>query len=308
MSKLCYVNGKLMKENTKNPNDQYFTKPEVAKYLYEKAKEIIQNYEGSLQDYLWIEPAVGDGSFYDLFPEDRRIGIDIEPRRKEFIESDYLEYQLPEGKKIVLGNPPFGHRGVLALEFINHSSTAHYVCFILPMFFESKGKGSARYRVKDLNLIYSERLPKDSFYFPNTNKKVNIICVFQIWSKEHKIETDDYSWYRGEEPFKDIIELYTVSTAKNRECGRKWITDKADFYISSTFYGNAGLLDDFSKVKYGSGVAGVFKTEDEAEKNRIIDGLKSIDWTEYATPSTNNCYHIGKSQIYEAIRRIRDNV
>ena len=38
-------------------------------------------------------------------------------------------------KYVVIGNPPFGLRGQLALKFINHSyDFADYVCFILPHF------------------------------------------------------------------------------------------------------------------------------------------------------------------------------
>lgn len=48
----------------------------------------------------------------------------------------------------------------MALEFINHARNCDFVCFILPMFFESQGKGSIKYRVKGLNLLYSERLEK----------------------------------------------------------------------------------------------------------------------------------------------------
>ena len=64
---------------------------------------------------------------------------------------------------IVIGNPPFGLRGQLALKFINHSSKfADYVCFILPQLFQSDGKGVPRKRVIGLNLIHSETL-KTSF-------------------------------------------------------------------------------------------------------------------------------------------------
>lgn len=305
---LHYVNGREMKENEKSLLDQYFTKSEIASYLFEKTKEIISKYEGSIEDYTWIEPAAGAGDFYDLLPADKRIGIDIEPLRDEFVCSDYLKYTLPEGKNIVFGNPPFGHRGVMALEFINHSSSAEYVCFILPMFYESKGKGSVKYRVKGLNLIHSERLPKDSFYLPfRNNRSANINCVFQIWSKNHKSEVnDDFSWYNntGKEPFKDLLSVYTVSLAKKRECGKHWIfEEKADFYVSSTFYGNIDIVDDFSKVKYKSGIAVVFNTNDEEKRKKVMEVFRNTDWTKYATPATNSCYHLGKSHIFEVLKK-----
>jgi len=90
-----------------------------------------------------------------------------------------LNYNLPKSKIIVIGNPPFGNRGVMALEFINHSFPADYVCFILPMFFSSVGKGSIKYRIKKYNLIYQKELTKNAFYL-NNGKEVDIKCVFQI--------------------------------------------------------------------------------------------------------------------------------
>jgi len=174
-----YVNGKKMLINEKNILDQYFTKKHIAEKLFKKTKSIISKYE-EIGKYTWLEPSVGEGCFYDLLPAKKKIGIDIDPKRKEVIKSDYLKYKLPNKPLIVIGNPPFGHRGVIALEFINHSKEADFVCFILPMFFDSKGKGSIRYRVKGFDLIYSEQLSESAFYTPNSNGDININCVFQI--------------------------------------------------------------------------------------------------------------------------------
>jgi len=157
---LRYVNGNLMKKNTDNLLDQYFTKKELAESLFTKTQHIISQYEKKLNNYIWLEPSVGEGCFFDLLPENQRIGVDIEPLRNDIVQSDYLKYKLPDEKLIVIGNPPFGHRGVMALNFINHSQKAEYVCFILPMFFESKGKGSVKYRVKGFHLIHSEKIER----------------------------------------------------------------------------------------------------------------------------------------------------
>jgi hypothetical protein len=304
-----YVNGNKMKQNEKNILDKYFTKEEVAKILVNKAKEIITKYENDLSDFLWIDPSAGNGVFYNLLPKNKRLGIDISPLNKDFIKSDYLKYNLPKDKRIiVIGNPPFGHRGVTALNFINHSKEAEYVCFILPMFFESKGKGSIKYRVKNFNLIHSEVLPKNSFYIPHNNKSVNINTVFQIWSKNHKLKNNEFSWYknRKDEPFTDLLKVYTVSLAKNRECGKEWIYEKkADFYLSSTFYGNTSVVNNFDEVKYKSGIAIVITTTDEEKRKKIKEILINADWRKYGTLSTNSAYHIGKSNIFHLIE---DNI
>lgn len=309
-TEIRYVNGNLMKENSNNLLDQYFTNKELAETLYHKAYNLISSYEKSINEYVWLEPSVGDGCFYNLLPDNKRIGIDISPLTDEVIQSDYLKFKLPNNKKIiVIGNPPFGHRGVMALNFINHSYKAEYVCFILPMFFESKGKGSIKYRVKGFHLIHSERLPKDSFYIPTTQKKVDVKCVFQIWSKNHKLDNDEFSWYnnRHKEPFGEIVKIYTVSLAKNRECGKKWIFEtKADFYISSTFHDKISIVYSFDEVKYKSGLAIVFTTENNTIRNVVKQIFETTDWKKYATLATNSCYHIGKSNIFQVLKDNKD--
>ncbi|MDR2683846.1 MAG: hypothetical protein LBB53_00500 [Prevotellaceae bacterium] len=300
-----YVNGNVMKTNTNNIFDQYFTKRELAEMLFAKTKQTISKYENTLENYTWLEPSVGEGCFFDLLPENQRIGIDIEPLKNDIVKSDYLNFQLPEKKLIVIGNPPFGHRGVMALNFINHSQKADYVCFILPMFFESKGKGSVKYRVRGFNLIHSERLPKNSFYMPATQKTVDVKCVFQIWSKNYHLENEEFSWYnnKNNEPFSDIVKVVTVSLAKKRECGKRYIFDeKADFYISSTFHDKISIVYNFDEVKYKSGVAIIFTTENEKIRNLIKNLLENTDWKNYASLATNSCYHIGKSNIFQVLQ------
>ena len=167
--------------------DQFFTNSNTAKYCIEKAQEIIKTLETleNLNEYFYIEPSAGEGSFLNLLPIKKRIGLDIEPKTEEIICGDYLTWY-PELKKyIVIGNPPFGLRGHLALKFINHSfKFANFVCFILPQLFESDGKGSPRKRVVGFNLLHSEKL-KTGFYYTG-GKSVVVNCIFQIWSKHHK--------------------------------------------------------------------------------------------------------------------------
>ena len=121
--------------------DQFFT-PLKYRILFQKTKDILDILSKrlvSLENYIFIEPSAGNGVFLNQFPKDRRIGLDIEPRNKEIVSQDYLEWTPSTNKKyIVIGNPPFGLRGQLALKFINHSyEFADYVCFILPQLFES---------------------------------------------------------------------------------------------------------------------------------------------------------------------------
>lgn len=299
---LQYVNGKKMKENIDNIDDEYYTKPRAAKKCFKKAIEIISKFE-NINDFIWVEPSAGSCNFYNLLPEGKRIGIDINPINSEIIKLDYLNYKLPRKKVIVIGNPPFGHRGVLALEFINHSNTADYVCFILPMFFMSKGKGSARYRVNGLNLLYEEVLDDDTFCLKNGQDAV-VKCCFQIWSKNHKSETKEFSWYanKDKKPFSSIVDVKTVSLAKKRECGLEWIYDKkADFYISSTFFKPIKAENSFNKVLYKSGVAVIITTSNDVLKEKIQTIIKNADWMKYSSVATNGCHHLGRSHVYQLL-------
>jgi hypothetical protein len=157
---------------TYKEKDQFFTPISTSKYCYTKFIEIIQEYGDNENKYTFIEPSAGNGAFLKILPEDRRIGFDIEPKNNEIVAQDYLDWFPTENKNyVVIGNPPFGLRGQLALKFINHSSKfADYVCFILPQLFESDGKGVPRKRVEGLNLLHSEKL-NTNFETPNLKYK-----------------------------------------------------------------------------------------------------------------------------------------
>ena len=298
---LKYVNGNIMKSNSKNYFDEYFTKPEISERLYKKTCEIISKYE-NINKYTWIEPSVGDGSFYKLLPKNK-IGIDIKETKYDTILSDYLNYELPAKPLVVIGNPPFGHRGVLALKFIEHSEKAEFVAFILPMFFQSLGKGSIRYRVKNFGLLYEEVLPENSFYMGNKEKDIK--CCFQIWSKNYNNLKKEFCWYNQKEkvePFNNLLKVVTVSLAKNRECGKEWIFNKkANYYLSSTFFKENNVVKDFDLVKYKSGIAIIYTTQNIGMIKKLDALFKTADWNKYSSIATNGCRHIGKSHIYKLL-------
>ena len=160
--------------------DQFFTPSLISKHCWNIFNEIVKI---DISKYTFIEPSAGDGSFMKVLPIGS-IGLDIEPRAENIQKQDYLSWKPTDltKKYIVFGNPPFGLRGHLALNFINHSyEFADYVSFILPQMFESDGKGSPRKRIKGYNLIHSETL-STMFYSPD-NREVKVNGVFQIWSK-----------------------------------------------------------------------------------------------------------------------------
>ena len=85
-------------------------------------------------------------------------------------EPEYKDY-------IVIGNPPFGKRSRLAIDFLNHAtSMAKVIGFIIPNTFL---KWSVQKHInKNWKLIWSESLPSNAFTNNGSDFEAN--CVFQI--------------------------------------------------------------------------------------------------------------------------------
>lgn len=272
--------------------DQFFTKPEIARKYYLKTLKFLKKENINIEDCLFVEPSAGDGSFFKLLPKNQRIGLDLYPMAEGIIKKDFLNWTPPKtDKKIIfIGNPPFGYRAWLALNFMNHASKfADYIFFILPMSFQSEGKGSSKYRVKNMKLIHSEIIPNDSFYEPN-GKIVKINALWQYWTKgENKIPNFNL--------FNKYIDIFTVDQRKERLCGQEKM-DKADFFIQRTFYNEAPkLVKNFSDVKYTCGYGIILK-----KKKKIIKKILSeTNWKKHSNLAAHNCRHISMYHIIKAL-------
>jgi hypothetical protein len=273
--------------------DQFFTPINTAKYCYSKFIEIIKTYGDSENDYIFIEPSAGNGVFLNVLPNNRRIGFDIEPKNNEIKKQDYLDWEPNENnnnKYIVIGNPPFGLRGQLALKFINHSSKfADYICFILPQLFESDGKGVPRKRVEGLNLIHSEKL--DTSFETPQGKIISVECIFQVWSKFHI--NNKYIIGKNNST---IIKIYSLSDGETPSTTRnKKMFYKCDAYLPSTCFGkeNMKYYTNFDTLPRKKGYGIVFLKNKEA----YLKKFKEIDWSNVAFLSTNSAYNIRSSQI-----------
>lgn len=165
--------------------DQFFTKPQIAQMCWETVCPIIMEITGvDSGKLLFIEPSAGTGSFYDLLPANR-IGVDIAPRRNEFIRNDFLEMlwsrQHFRKHTVVIGNPPFGRRGKLAIQFFHKAAKiADTIGFILPVIFR---KYSVQKQLPmGWQLIHQLSLPRNSFYTDTSeNHEVNV--EFQLWTR-----------------------------------------------------------------------------------------------------------------------------
>ena len=272
--------------------DRIYTRPSVAFECGESFYSLMRNDFANLDDYQFIDPGAGTGVFYDLMPTDRRIGIDILPSRLDFLAQDYLTWtpNTIGQRYAVLGNPPFGYRAWLSLAFVNHSASfADYIGLILPMAFQSDGKGSPKRRVQGAELVLSEPLPPNSFVDAKGNA-VKLNALWQIWRRgvnNHPPLRTCKSW----------IDLFTVSTQTERICGQTRLNE-ADFFLQRTYFGEPpSLVRDFSEVRYGCGYGIVLKRD----ANRIAQVLSETDWNKYSSLAMHNCRHISMYHIRQAV-------
>ncbi|HCT55377.1 MAG TPA: hypothetical protein DF712_23270, partial [Balneola sp.] len=64
--------------------DQFYTKPEVAKLCCDLMD--FSKYESVL------EPSAGTGAFLDFLPSEKTNALDIDPKREDIEEGDFLKY------------------------------------------------------------------------------------------------------------------------------------------------------------------------------------------------------------------------
>jgi hypothetical protein len=277
--------------------DQHNTPQEVADYCWKSFQGILKKDKKQLRDYEIIEPSAGSGAFYNILPKTNRVGIDIElfeRYKNEYIQADFLTWNpTGNGRYIAIGNPPFGYRGWLALSFLKHAAEfCDYVGFILPMSFQSEGKGSPKHRVDNMTLVHSEVLP-DNLFISNNGDGVNVNTLWQVWRKKTgtKMQAPDLSASHA------YADLFTVDLRKERLCGAEKMKD-CNMFLQRTFYTHPPtLVDDFSKVKYGCGYGIIIKQEAE----RVKDILHSADWVKYSNLTTHNCRHISMYHIKQLL-------
>ena len=273
--------------------DQFFTRPTVAKTCWESFKKHMKSTGVNITRYKFVEPSAGLGVFYDLLPDDRRVGVDVAHFRAEYIQADFLSWAPKNNgySYACIGNPPFGYRAWLALAFLNHAAQfSDYVGFIVPMAFQSRGKSNVQDRVKGLRLIHSSPLPPDSFIDADGNiLKVN--ALWQIWGRtivKEKAAPKTCSQY---------IDLFTVDMRKERLCGQKRLHE-ADFFLQRTFYTEPpSLVTSFDQVRYVCGYGIVIKHE----RQKVLRALKNADWRHYSNLASHNCRHISMCHIREVL-------
>ena len=161
--------------------DQYYTKPDTARECWETLRDVLPVPACRAR---FIEPSAGDGAFFDLLPPRRRIGLDVAPRHAGIREQDFLTWEhcaRDRSLQVVVGNPPFGNRGDLAVRFVNKAAEiADTVGFIVPVNFR---KFAVHKQLNDdLQLIAAKPLPRNSFRL-SSGKDYAANTEFQVWTR-----------------------------------------------------------------------------------------------------------------------------
>jgi len=237
-----------MKRILKSKLDKFYTKNDVAKNLLQKTG--YQSFD------IVIEPSCGNGSFYNQIEHNNKIGIDIDPEIDNVITQDFLTYQIKSENKniIVIGNPPFGKQGSLALKFIKKSAEySNMIAFILPLSFM---KDSIKNKIPEyFHLKYEEKLDKNSFLLNDIDYDVK--CCFQIWEKKKN----------KREKIKPIKAInFTYTKDKN-------IADLAIRRVG--IYAGKGFLDTLKKSDQSHYF---IILKDKSKTNFIIESLKVKKW------------------------------
>lgn len=165
------------------PIDEFFTKPEVAEDLYRKTLEIVAQRPGYRDVTRWLEPAVGQGGFFNLLPADKRLGIDIAAKVPGVVEHDFLTYrQFGDHFYFCIGNPPFSNG--MAVKFFNWAArVSSYIAFVVTKAFANPSVQ----RKLDRHFHLLATLPVPDMAFLHGGKEISVPTIFQIWERRETL-------------------------------------------------------------------------------------------------------------------------
>jgi len=256
-----------MARNKKHKQDKFYTKPHLV-------LELLKNIN-TLEFDLIIEPSAGNGSFYNQINSIYKIGLDIEPECNGVVKMDWFEYKLDKEYKniLVVGNPPFGNQGSLAMKFIKKCDDikANKIAFILPKSFKKesyKRKIPVNYFLIEIDLCDNS--------FTLLDKEYSVPCVFQVWERREQA--------RHIEDFKTNTKLFSfVKKSENPDYAFR----RVGFYAGKIY---TDYVEKSEQSHY------FIKSSDEIKKI-----LESISWEHNNTAGPRS---IGKSELIKRVEEI----
>lgn len=156
--------------------DKFYTKSTIAYQCY----SFLKQYYPEIDNEKFLEPSAGAGSFLSFLKQYE--AFDIKPEGENIIQADFLKLELHYNDYITIGNPPFGRRSKLAIDFFNHAAKySKIIAFIVPVSFMKWGVHKEL--DPNFNLQAYMYLPENSF--TSNGKDFSVRCVFQIWTREN---------------------------------------------------------------------------------------------------------------------------
>ncbi len=156
--------------------DQFYSKQETVDEIMSVFNSTMGEIGFDTTKYTFIEPSAGDGVILERLPIERRIGIDIDPKRDDIIESDFMHWYPDDDKQyITLGNPPFGLKGGKVEEFIKHASKfSDVIALGTPDYFKMDVDG--------MKMVCNKRLSDNKYRLVDGSEvEIPIGIHFQIW-------------------------------------------------------------------------------------------------------------------------------
>ena len=259
-------------------NDKYYTPSDLAEYCVNKTKEIIG--ESNISEYL--EPSAGGGIFLNYLPINT-YACDIEPEDNRIEKKDYLSLDLEYKKgRCVIGNPPFGTKLNLFVQFFNKSiEIADYIAFICPI-----SQLNNTIKTYKFDLIYSENLGNVMY----SDREVP--TCFNIYKRP----------LNGELNTKDNGKLKDVTI---RECRQNSNPKRAKPYTNFEYdYAICAWGQNIGKeLKYPTEYTKEFYfiIKNKELKNEIINCIQNTNWVkEFPMTATPNLLHW---QVYKILKR-----
>lgn len=158
------------------PNlDKFYTQTSVAKLCVEFLNSQLQIPE----DAMYLEPSAGNGAFLDYLPN--YIALDIKPENDRITTQNYLTYNSENTNLITIGNPPFGTRSKLAIDFFNKAATmSDVIAFIVPVSFM---KWNVQKNLAN-DFVLNSYMYLEPESFLDKGEPYSIRTVFQVWVKK----------------------------------------------------------------------------------------------------------------------------
>lgn len=251
----------------------------------------------NLKDICFLEPSAGNGAFIKHLLNFE--AYDIEPENKLIKKENFLQINSVLAD-FSIGNPPFGKKSKLAIDFFNHcADLTEAIAFVLPVSFM---KWSVQ---KELNQNFKLAkwfyLPENSFL--DKNKDYNIRCVFQLWVKDGgkydlnfknfrlkkspPIKHPDFliwQYNATQQSIKTVEEDWTIATYRQGYHDYNNLFEKKDYdYIKEKMTGTKKQQFFFIKPKNSSIEEKIRKMDFNAlaERNTLTPGFGKADFVSY---------------------------